>query len=130
MQKLLIADCSEAYRTALTAALRNSYQVLSCRTGTEALELLHRERPDIFILDLMLPELDGLTLLERACADGLHPMVMAVTPLLSPYVFQCAQKLGIEYLVRKPCDIDAIVSNLARKENKVWGSKNIYTSNV
>ena len=112
MQKLLIADCNEDYRTALTAALQDSYHVLCCRTGTEAWELLRRERPEILILDLMLPELDGLTLLERACAEGLRPMVLAVTPLLSPYVFSCAQRLGIEYLVRKPCDIHAIVSRI------------------
>lgn len=112
MQKVLIADCSEEYRTALTAALQGSYQVTCCRTGTEAWDLLRRERPDILILDLMLPELDGLTLLERVCDAGLHPMVMAVTPLLSAYVFQCAQRLGIEYLVRKPCDIDAIASRV------------------
>ena len=112
MGKLLIADCSEDYRTALAAALSRQYHVLTCRTGTEALAILYQERPDIVILDLMLPELDGLTLLERACADGLHPMVLAVTPLLSPYVFSCAQRLGIEYLVRKPCDIDAIVSRI------------------
>jgi two-component system response regulator (stage 0 sporulation protein A) len=112
MGKLLIADCSEDYRTALAAALSSQYHVLTCRTGTEALAILYQERPDIVVLDLMLPELDGLTLLERACQDGLHPMVLAVTPLLSPYVFSCAQRLGIEYLVRKPCDIDAIVSRI------------------
>lgn len=112
MGKLLIADCSEDYRTALAAALNSQYHVLTCRTGTEALSILYQERPDILVLDLMLPELDGLTLLERACKDGLHPMVLAVTPLLSPYVFSCAQRLGIEYLVRKPCDIDAIVSRI------------------
>jgi len=112
MRKLLIADCNEDYRTALGNALKDQYHVLCCRTGTEAWELLHREHPDIFVLDLMLPELDGLTLLERCCADGIRPMVLAVTPILSGYVFGCSQKLGIEYLIRKPCDIDAIASRV------------------
>lgn len=112
MRKLLIADSSEEYRTALTAALSGQYQVLSCRSGTEALTLLKQERPDILLLDLMLPELDGLTLLERTCADGIHPLVLAATPILTEYVFGCAQRLGISYLVRKPCSIDAIVSRV------------------
>lgn len=112
MRKLLIADCNEDYRIALTNALQGSYQVLSCRSGTEAWTLLNQERPDIFILDLMLPELDGLTLLERACANGIHPMVLAVTPLFSTYVYSCAQRLGIEYVIRKPCEIAAIVSRI------------------
>lgn len=112
MRKLLIADCNEDYRTALAAALQSQYQVLCCKTGTEALALLHQEHPDIFVLDLMLPELDGLTLLERVSAKGICPMVLAATPILSDYVFSCAQRLGIEYLVRKPCDIEAIASRV------------------
>lgn len=112
MRKLLIADCNEDYRIALTAALSDSYHVISCCTGTEAWALLNHEHPDIFILDLMLPELDGLTLLERAYANGMHPMVLAVTPIISPYVYSCAQRLGIEYVIRKPCEIAAIVSRI------------------
>ena len=112
MRKLLIADCNEDYRTALAAELKGQYQVLCCRSGNEALTLLHQEHPDIFILDLMLPELDGLTLLERVSAQGICPMVLAATPILSDYVFSCAQRLGIEYLVRKPCAIEAIVTRV------------------
>jgi two-component system response regulator (stage 0 sporulation protein A) len=39
-------------------------------------------------------------------------MVLAATPILTGYVYSCAQRLGIEYLVRKPCDIDAIASRV------------------
>jgi len=81
MRKLLIADCNEDYRTALAAALGSQYHVLCCRSGTEALALLYQEHPDIFVLDLMLPELDGLTLLERVSANGICPMVLAATPI-------------------------------------------------
>ena len=112
MRKLLIADCNEDYRAALAAALSSQYHVLCSRTGTEALAWLYQEQPDIFLLDLMLPEVDGLTLLERAYADNIRPMVLAATPILSPYVYSCAQRLGIEYLVRKPCEIEAIVSRI------------------
>lgn len=112
MRKLLIADCNEDYRTALAAALDSQYHVLCSRSGTEALALLHQEHPDILVLDLMLPELDGLTLLERISAKGICPMVLAATPIFSDYVFSCAQRLGIEYLVRKPCSIEAIASRV------------------
>lgn len=112
MRKLLIADCNEDYRSALAAALTEQYQVLCCRSGNEALALLQQELPDIIILDLMLPELDGLTLLERVSAKGIRPMVLAATPILSDYVLSCAQRLGIEYLVRKPCSIEAIASRV------------------
>lgn len=112
MRKLLIADCSEEYQSALTAALQGSYHVLCCHTGTEAWILLHQEHPDIFVLDLMLPLLDGVTLLERARSEGIQPLILAVTPFFSPYIESCAQRLGIQYLIRKPFEIDAIVARI------------------
>ena len=112
MRKLLIADCSEDYRIALAAALQDQYQVLHCRTGTEARDLLYKEHPDIFVLDLMLPELDGLTLLERIYADGIRPVVLPVTSLLTPYVSGCTQRMNIEYIIRKPCEIDAVAARI------------------
>jgi len=119
MQKLLIADYSEDCRTALAAALQDRYHVLCCRTGTEAWNLLHQEHPDICVLNLMLPELDGLTLLERAQAEGLHPVVLAITPILSSYVDNCAQRLGIQYLVRKPCEIEALAARVLDLSKRV-----------
>jgi two-component system response regulator (stage 0 sporulation protein A) len=108
----LIADCSEDFQAALSAALCGQYHVLCCRSGTEALNMLLQEHPDILVLDLMLPELDGLTVLERIASKGIRPMVLAATPIHSEYVNSSAQRLGIEYLVRKPCDIDAIASRI------------------
>lgn len=112
MRKLLIADFNEEFRTALAVALQEQYHVLCCKSGTEALALLYQEQPDILVLDLMLPELDGLTLLERISANGICPMVLAATPIFSDYVNSCAQRLGIEYIVRKPCDIEALVCRI------------------
>lgn len=112
MLKLLIADNNEDFRLALAAALQSHYQVLYCRTGMEALEILFRETPDVFVLDLMLPELDGVTLLERAVAKGIRPMVLAVTSLSTDYVLDCAERLGIGYLIRKPCDVQAAAARV------------------
>ena len=116
--KLLIADSNEEFRLALAEALRTRYHVRCCRSGREALELLRRETPDILVLNLMLPELDGITLLEKAVAEGIFPMVLAATPLLSDYVLESAERLGIGYLMLKPCDVQAAavrVQDLSRR---------------
>lgn len=129
MLKLLIADSNEDFRLALLDALQGRYHVLSCRTGNEAFALLCQEVPDIFVLDLMLPELDGITLLERSAAAGICPMVLASTPLLSDYVLETAERLGIGYLVRKPCDVQAIaarVNDLSRSLNPMVSKREPY----
>lgn len=110
MLKLLIADCNEDFRLALADVLQKHCQVLCCRTGNEALEILCREKPDIAVLDLMLPEVDGLTVLERAVAAGVRPKVLAFDSLLSDYVRRSAQRLGIGYIMRKPCEVQAVAA--------------------
>lgn len=102
---LLIADCNEDFAQALAEQLREPYHVHRCTNGRETLALLRQLRPDILVLDLMLPELDGISLLQAAAQEGICPRVLAVTPLVSDYVVEAAQNLGIGYLIRKPCDV-------------------------
>ena len=110
--KLLIADGNEEFRLALAQALQGAYYVRSCETGKEALSLLRSYCPDVFVLDLMLPELDGISLLQAAIAAGIRPMVLATTPFLNDYVLESAQKLGVGYMIRKPCDIQATMARI------------------
>lgn len=112
MLKLLIADCNEDFRLALAEALRGHYHVLCSHSGKEALHTLLTEKPDVLVLDLMLPELDGITLLENAVAEGVRPKVLVATALLTDYVLGSAQRLGIGYAMRKPCDIQAAVARI------------------
>lgn len=111
--KLLIADGNEEFRLALAEALQGAYYVRCCQTGKEALELLRAYSPDVLVLDLMLPELDGISLLQAAVAAGIRPMVLATTPFLNPYVLEASEKLGVGYMMRKPCDIRATVARIS-----------------
>ncbi len=105
MAKILIADGSEDFRLALAEALEGRCQVLCCATGTQAMHLIRRESPDLLVLELMLPELDGLTLLERLREEGIQLSVLMISSMLNDYVFQAAAALGITYAIRKPCQI-------------------------
>lgn len=107
MPKLLIADYNEDFRLALAQVLQEQFQIQCCGTGTQALEILRREYIDVLVLDLMLPEIDGLTLLEQISDMGISPRVLVFDPLLSPYVQDALRRLGISYSMRKPCALDA-----------------------
>ena len=118
---ILIADSSEEFRSTLANALRDDYRIYTCRTGKEALDILKRTPPEIMVLDLMLPELDGITLLQIISAAGIHPVTLATTRLANDYVVEATTKLGVEYLMIKPCDIRAIVNriqDLSGKQSK------------
>lgn len=112
LQKVLIADSSDDFLIAMTLALQTRFHVLCCQDGNLALELLRREHCQLMILDLMLPELDGITLLEKAAAEGLSPVVLATTLLVNDYIEQALQRLSVHYLVRKPCDVSAVAARI------------------
>lgn len=111
-RKLLIADGGEEFRQALKETLQGTYHVRTCRDGKEALSLLRSYKPDILVLDLMLPELDGISLLQSAIADKACPVVLATSRFINDYVLEAAGKLGVGYLIRKPCDIRATAARI------------------
>lgn len=108
-RKLLIADKSEAFRYALAAALAADHEIQECGTGPEALSLLRSFRPEVLVLDLMIPGLDGISLLHTATEEGICPAVLATVPFSTDYIEEAAALLGISYLMMKPCNIHATV---------------------
>lgn len=110
--KLLIADGNEEFAMALEEGLQGAYHVRTCRDGKKALALLKSYNPDVFVLDLMLPELDGISLLQSAVQEGICPMVLATTRFQSDYVLESIDRLGVGYLMVKPCDIRATVARI------------------
>lgn len=111
--KLLIAEGTEDFRLALADLLRGAYTLRECDNGVTALELMRSFRPDVVILDLMLPGLDGITLLQRAVAEQLQPVVLATTRFHNEYVVEAAQEVGVAYIMVKPCDVRAVAARLA-----------------
>lgn len=111
--KILVADGSEEFCHGLTQVLGGAYRVRSCRDGNDALQLLRTFRADILILDLMISGLDGITLLQKVAETGLRPMVLATTCYVSEYILDCARRLGIGYLMVKPCESSAVAARVA-----------------
>lgn len=124
MQKLLIADASEEFRMSAALVLQKHFQILQCSNGIQALQLIRQERPDLVLLDVMLPELDGLTLLETAAAEVIPLRVLVVTAMTTDYLLQSAARLGIGYVMRKPCDLRAVVARTLDLAQGVSGSGN------
>ena len=111
-KKLLIAVAGEDFRMALQGYLQDSYFIRLCREGNETLQALESFRPDVMVLDVMLPGVDGVTLLQRAQARGLHTTVMAIIRFQSDYLLDALERLRVGYVMTKPCEISAIAARL------------------
>lgn len=110
--KVLIADPSEEVRDALTCALAAGFQVVSCPSGQEALELLEGWEPDILILELELPGTDGIGVLRRLKDKPRRPRVLVLTGINSPFICGILQELEVDYAMRKPTPANIVAERV------------------
>lgn len=108
MQKLLIADGIEESRLALESLFQNRCEVRSCADGESAMAMLRDFAPDILVVDLMLPKTDGLSIIQQLRQWDMQPMILAQTSLSSPYVMERLQRLEVDYVMQKPCQMQAL----------------------
>jgi len=118
-RKLLIAEGSEDFRLALADALRGAYRICLCQDGIQTRDQLREFRPDILVLDLMLPGMDGLSLLQWAADAEICPMVLATTRFINDYVLETVSRLGVGYVMVKPCDLGATVARIGDLSTRI-----------
>lgn len=78
--KILVADDEQAVRDSLKRSLRfNGYEVCLAQDGEEALDMIRTEEPDLTILDVMMPKLDGLGVCRTLRSSGYDRPVLMLT---------------------------------------------------
>ncbi len=76
--------------------------------GNEALELIYREAPDVVVLDIIMPHLDGLGVLEKLQNEVNKPRVIILSAFGQETMTQRAVKLGADYYILKPFDLNTL----------------------
>ena len=112
---VIIADNTEEFCTGMTAALQQvgGFQVLGkANDGEQAIRLVSERKPDILVLDMMLPKRDGISVLKAISGLDKKPITLATSGFVTNYVSSAAANLGVRYLMLKPCDISALVERL------------------
>lgn len=112
LRKVLIADPSAGFGQTVCQMLGDVFHMMCCQDGGKALELLDRERPHLLVVDLTLPGVDGLTLLRYATSMSPRPSCLVITRFLSPYIEDTLSDLAVDYVMRKPCDIQALMERI------------------
>ena len=101
LRKLLVADDDPDVIDLVTQLVGDRYQMVSARDGIEALAAIHRERPDVILLDLLMPNLDGFGVIERLREDPDHRAI--------PVVVLTAKSLTAEDIARLNSSVAKVV---------------------
>ena len=112
---VIIADNSEEFAKDLTAALERTglFRVVDAAAdGQQAVAAVSAHRPDFLVLDLLLPELDGLGVLKALSGMESPPTTLATSRFITDFVASTAQSYGVGYLMHKPCEVSTVVSRL------------------
>lgn len=119
---LIIADASDEFRKVAADRLNReeSIEVVGVAgDGVEALELIEANHPDVLVTDVVLPQKDGLSLLQSInSSKESKPAVIVVSSFINDKVISEAAALGAYYYISKPVDMDALSSKITRVGQK------------
>jgi two-component system response regulator MprA len=111
--KVLVADDDRAIRESLTTALElHGYEVTACRDGVEALAAFRGARPDVLVLDVMMPGVDGLGVCRVLRAEGDRIPILMLTARVETADRVAGLDAGADDYVPKPYDIDEVLARL------------------
>ncbi len=110
---VLVVDDEPDLRELVALTLVDAgFDVVVARDGRDALVRIAERRPDIVLLDMMMPIMDGRTLCRVLRADGGLPRVVVMTA--ADHAAQCARDVGAVGWLAKPFDIDELVLAIRR----------------
>jgi two-component system, response regulator, stage 0 sporulation protein A len=124
---VLIADDNKEFCNILNDYLlsqRDINVVAIAKDGIEALKLIQEKQPDLVVLDIIMPHLDGLGVLEKLNSMNISPMprIIVLSAVGQDKITQRAITLGADYYVVKPFDMDVFTKRIRQMFNNTISS--------
>jgi two-component system, cell cycle response regulator DivK len=106
MKKILVVEDVEFNRDLVVQLLEEDFEVVTAIDGAHGIEVAQRERPDLILMDMSLPVVDGWEATRRIKADDQlrHTPVIALTARAMPGDEQRARQSGCDDYLSKPLD--------------------------
>lgn len=108
IKRVLVIDDEKNLCAVIEACLENlgGWEALTALSGSEGLQKAQAQKPDAILLDVMMPDMDGLTLfqeLQKDCATQSIPVILLTAKVQSVDLAQFSQ-LGVAGVIAKPFD--------------------------
>ena len=115
MTRMMIVDASEESRLLMKDFLLayNHNVVAEASDGIEAIEKYHSEKPDLIFLDLVIPKLDGLSVLRKIRFQDHTSKIIVITGNDDMKIFEECTRLGVLAFLTKPFDLNDVLSAIS-----------------
>jgi DNA-binding response OmpR family regulator len=116
-KQILVIEDDASVRTLLDKSLRaRGYQVVTCDDGLAGLAMLERLAPDLIIVDIMMPRLDGMTFVKAIKGhEATKPIpVIFLTANNEPRTMIAGINLGAKHYVTKPFQLEELLGKVAK----------------
>jgi len=119
-KKILIADDEAALRRALLDAMKEAgdFELMEAGDGEVALEIIRKEHPDVVLLDIAMPKMDGIEVAQKMQSENLLAKTKIIFLTNSADVNQIATAVEFgssDYLVKADWDIKDIIQHVMEK---------------
>ena len=115
---ILVVDDEHGVRQSFYMVLKDEFKVLLAESGNEAIDIFSRNAVDLILLDILLPDIDGITLLEKFMDIDPNTEVIMVTAVKEIQTAVKAIKLGAYEYIIKPFVVDDVISIIHRALEK------------
>jgi len=116
MKRILVVEDVEFNRDLIVQLLEDEYEILTATNGAEGIEVAERERPDLILMDLSLPVMDGWEATRRIKANEALQSIPIIA--LSAHAMKGdedrARQSGCDDYLSKPLDEDLLFQKLAK----------------
>lgn len=112
-KKILVVDDNDGVRRVMCEMLRaEGYLIESAASGAEALEAVRRSEPDAIVLDLVMPDMEGVEAIGALRREGVRSRIVAVSGM--SYLLEAAKRAGADEVLLKPMRPEELVAAIER----------------
>lgn len=127
---LLVEDDPIIRQTTEFALRRAGFDVMSAADGSQALELAERSKPDLVLLDIMLPGMDGYQVAERIRSTDRESAIIMVTALGSDQDKVRGLDIGADDYITKPFSMDELLARVRANLRRVRARETLNTDEI
>ena len=115
---ILVVDDELGVRESFRMVLKDQYKVLLASSGNEAIQLFEKNSADVILLDILLPDTDGLSLLEKIKSSDPNTEIIMVTAVREIHSAVKAIKMGAYEYIIKPFVVEDVLNIIDRALEK------------